>query len=225
MIQVYDEFNAEQLGEGFNITIDEFKSYLGPYSNIIERIKQIASLEGEQEELELEIDYELVSLRKIEVNLSYIIDLIQSQIPNDHSKEFVSMSDDMFRSLGQMVSEFGGTNNQAIQIIMSLIDDIKQNPKHFVGKSASAEIECRVNNQLDTAIEQFANEWSLNDVSLKNYIVYNSDQDYSNFITTQNYVDYKSKNKITKMEYNKRVIEAVSEFKHKVCEPLMACKL
>lgn len=225
VIQVYDEFNAEQLGTDFDITIDEFKSYLGPYSNIIERIKQIASLEGEQEELELEIDYELVSLRKIEVNLSYIIDLIQSQIPNDHSQEFVSMSDDMFRSLGQMVSEFGGTNNQAIQIIMSLIDDLKQNPKHFVGKNASAEIEGRVNNQLDTAIEQFASEWSLNDVSLKNYIVYNSDQDYSNSITNQNYVDYNSKNKITKIEYHKRVIEAVSEFKQKVCEPLMACKL
>ena len=85
--QVYDEFREEMLKTTFDMSREEFERLTGRYLNVIERIKELTEKE-KIEVVDIDVDYELESVKRIEVNYRYLVALLQAHMPegNDAPK-------------------------------------------------------------------------------------------------------------------------------------------
>ena len=70
--QVYDEFREEMLKTTFDMSREEFHRLTGRYLNVIERIKELTEKE-KIEVVDIDVDYELESVKRIEVNCIWTI--------------------------------------------------------------------------------------------------------------------------------------------------------
>ena len=70
--QVYDEFREEMLKTTFDMSREEFHRLTGRYLNVIERIKELTEKE-KIEVVDIDVDYELESVKRIEVNYRYLV--------------------------------------------------------------------------------------------------------------------------------------------------------
>ena len=65
------------------ITREEFNEHLGHYQNVLERIKALKHKGGTEAEdpVTIDVEYELESVRQMEVNIRYLVALIPAQMP------------------------------------------------------------------------------------------------------------------------------------------------
>ena len=70
-VQVYDEFQEDMLTTKFKMNREEFEHLTGRYHNIIERIKELT--EERDDIIDIDVDYELESIKRIEVNYRYLV--------------------------------------------------------------------------------------------------------------------------------------------------------
>ena len=60
---------------------EEFEHLTGRYHNIIERIKELT--EERDDIIDIDVDYELESIKRIEVNYRYLVALLQAHMPEE----------------------------------------------------------------------------------------------------------------------------------------------
>lgn len=221
-IQVYDEFERDQLRSVFDITMDEFEQYKGRYQNIIARIREIADDDDGQEPISIDVDYELESIRQVEVNYRYLVALLQAHMPeaNDLAK---AVSDSEDKRISKYIEDYTKVNPKVGGVLRDIWFELKLNPESFRNRDAFEVIDERVNERLDKEIGEFSARWGINPDELAAYANSTPASEISPQTINQNIGDYNAYKAcggtLTKLQYCRRLREAVSSFVRQDIKP------
>lgn len=166
--QVYDDFKEEELKKTFGITREELAAYNGHYQNALEKLRGGSG--GEEETIpDVDIEYELESVKQIEVNYRYLVALLQAHMPEDDDKNAPPVSDVEDARITGYIDAYKRTNPQVGDLLSGIWTELKQNPENFRGKDAQEVIEDRIQGIVDRKIADFAKTWNVNEAELRAY--------------------------------------------------------
>jgi type I restriction enzyme R subunit len=139
-IQVYSEYDEKQLGNEFPITVQEIEDYYGKYVNIIEELK---SNKDPEDEIEIDIEYELESIKTEEINYEYILMLIQSFVPsgNDEMELIREQDEKAVKEIEQYLEDLAKNNPKLAQLMKNLWQDIRRDPEAYRDQNVSILLE------------------------------------------------------------------------------------
>ena len=165
-VQVYDEFSPNMLADQFDMSPDEFEQFTGRYQNIIARIRDLSSSEDETEPVSIDVDYELESVRQIEVNYRYLVALLQAHMPEaDEASRPVPEEED--QRITKYIESYKKANPKVGAVLGQIWFELKLNPENFRNRDAFEVIDQRVDEVIASEIETFAAKWGVNPEALK----------------------------------------------------------
>lgn len=208
-IQVYSEWTDKDLECDYHITKDEFYDYLGKYQNVLEALKGDPGNDGEL--VDINIEYELETIRTETIDYRYLMALIQKHIPDEDELIFEEIEDD---GVEQYLEQLSGSNPSLATIIREFWEDMKTNPEKYKGMDAMAVIEQRIDEIISEQVDALVADWSVqkNEVMfvLDNYkkdAPINIEMDYDSFKQTHD---------LSKLQYKRRVKEAIIALAEKI---------
>lgn len=220
-LQVYDEFSEVDLKTDFNFSRKEFERLTGVYKNTLEKLKKT---EDEVKAVDVDIEYELESVKTIEIDYRYLVALIQAHMPSDDDAATVVSDAEDLRII-TYIEQYSKDNPQIGQILRDIWFELKFNPEDYRNKDAFAVVQERVRAVLDKAVEEFAAKWSLNPEELKAYAINTpvSEIDPARVNTAMgNYKAYKEAGGTgSKLVYLKELRQAVADFVSQEIKPLL----
>lgn len=212
-IQVYTEYSDEQLGTLYPIRFDEIEEYHGKYVNVLEKLR------GEREdgeEIEINIEYELESVKTDEINYEYILQLIQAFLPKaeeENQVEFASQK--MVGEIDQYIDWLKKSNPKLASIMRELWENIQANPENYRDQYVSSLLEEMIQQTIDALLDRFVQTWYVQKDELSFMVAnYNPNHEKQNgeaeLKRTSNYEAYKehTNNPVTKLKYWKTVKNA-----------------
>ncbi|UUV99067.1 type I restriction endonuclease subunit R [Vagococcus luciliae] len=221
--QVYTEFSEEQMGSLFPITEKEFEEYTGKYKNALEKIKELSDA-PEEKEIDIDIFYELESVKTENINYDYILMLIQRYVPvGDDEYELIGRQDDKSaKEIDKYLDELSQSNQKLSALIKTLWEDIRQNPEHYRDKDISILLNRLIQDKKLNETSQLAEKWSVNEGDLR-YVVNNYNPKKEKQVGEQelrdssNYEQYKESNDapVSKLRYwksfKKELVQVMEE--------------
>ena len=75
--QVYSEYDSDEIQDEIAIDSQDIEEYTSAYNNVIDELKRRRQTEGPEED-DLDIEYELETVRQDTINYEYIVNLIQA---------------------------------------------------------------------------------------------------------------------------------------------------
>ena len=220
--QVYDEFQEDMLKTKFNMSREEFERLTGRYHNIIERIKELSEV-TKVEVIDIDVDYELESVKRIEVNYRYLVALLQAHMPegNDAPK-LASEAED--QRISKFIEDYKKNNPKVGEVLSQLWFEVKFNPENFRDKDAFAVIEERVDELIAKEIRDFSAKWGVNPEALKMYASTVPASEISSKTVDASMGDYAAYKaaggSVTKLKYLRELREAVATFVKDEIKPL-----
>lgn len=171
--QVYTEFSETQMGTLFPMTEKEFEEYTGKYKNTLEKIRELSD-DPELPEIDIDISYELESVKTENINYDYILMLIQLYVPiGDDEYELVGRQDDKSaKEIDNYLNELSLTNDKLAVLIKKLWNDVKNNPEDYRDKDISILLNELIQDKKSNETSYLAEKWSVNEDDL-NYVVNN----------------------------------------------------
>lgn len=163
--QVYDEFSEDELKKTFGITREELENFTGRYKNAIEKLREKAD---DDSPVAIDIEYELESVKQIEVNYRYLVALLQAHMPEGNDKT-AAISEAEDARISGFIDAYRRINPQVGELMAGIWDELKQNPESFRGKDAQTVIETRIQEIVDRKITEFAKAWNVNEAELRAY--------------------------------------------------------
>lgn len=225
-IQVYSDYEPEQMGTEFPIKVNEIEAFHGKYVNALEEIREG---NGELEQLDIDIEYELESIKTEEINHEYILMLIQAFVPSgDDEYELVPLEDKKAaEEVNKYIEELAKTNPKISFVMRKLWDNVLDNRENYRDKNVSNVLEDMVQSEEHEIIQDFSNRWELKEEELT-YVVanYNPKRDKQNgeneLKQTANYEAYREKvdKPVPKLRYWKTVRSELKEVMDKEILPL-----
>lgn len=168
--QVYDEFKEDMLEDEFDLSREEFESMSGKYENIIERIKELRDKEDDDDSvIDIDVEYELESIKRIEVNYRYLVNLIQAHIP-EGTDQIRSATPDEDKRICNLIKGYSKANPKLGGVLQQLWLELQFNPEQFRDMDAINIIEARMDTMIDQEIRDFSSKWGVNVDALKAYI-------------------------------------------------------
>lgn len=170
-IQVYSEFDESQLGTIFPIQFSEIEHYLGKYQNALEVIRDNTGPDP-LEPIEIDIEYELKSIKTEEINYEYILMLIQSFVPSgDEQYELIPNHDKKaVEEVSKYINDLEKSNPKLANLMKELWDDIQNNPESYRDQNISILLEDMIQKTKYHFVEEFAQEWCVNEENLGYYV-------------------------------------------------------
>ena len=220
--QVYDEFHEEILKTTFDMSREEFERLTGRYHNIIERIKELTEKE-KIEVINIDVDYELESVKRIEVNYRYLVALLQAHMPegNDAPKVASEAED---QRISKFIEDYKKNNPKVGEVLSRLWFEVKFKPEAFRDKDAFAVIEERVDELIAKEIQDFSAKWGVNPEALKMYASTVPASEISSKTVDASMGDYAAYKaaggSVTKLKYLRELREAVATFVKDEIKPL-----
>lgn len=172
-IQVYSEFDSTQMGTEFPISIDEVEIYHGNYVNALELLKAEID-DGNDPEVEIDIEYELESIKTEEINYEYILMLIQAFVPSGNTEYELFAKEDKkaTEEIDRYLNDLEKTNPQIARLMRSLWKDILIDPENYRDKNVSHLLEEMIQAKQYAAIKDFSDKWHVEEEELA-YVVAN----------------------------------------------------
>lgn len=220
--QVYDEFREEMLKTTFDMSREEFERLTGRYRNVIERIKELTEKE-KIEVVDIDVDYELESVKRIEVNYRYLVALLQAHMPegNDAPKVASEAED---QRISKFIEDYKKNNPKVGEVLSQLWFEVKFKPEAFRDKDAFAVIEERVDELIAKEIQDFSTKWGVNPEALKMYASTVPASEISSKTVDASMGDYAAYKaaggSVTKLKYLRELREAVAAFVKDEIKPL-----
>lgn len=220
--QVYDEFREEMLKTTFDMSREEFERLTGRYHNIIERIKELTEKE-KIEVVDIDVDYELESVKRIEVNYRYLVALLQAHMPEGtDAPKVASEAED--RRISKFIEDYKKNNPKVGEVLSQLWFEVKFKPEAFRDKDAFAIIEERVDELIAKEIQDFSAKWGVNPEALKMYASTVPASEISSKTVDSSMGDYAAYKaaggSVTKLKYLRELREAVATFVKDEIKPL-----
>ncbi|MCJ7843628.1 type I restriction endonuclease subunit R [Lederbergia sp. NSJ-179] len=218
-VQVYSEFDESQLGSVFPIQFKEIENYQGKYHNALEVIKSEKNNDP-SEPIEIDIEYELESIKTEEINYEYILMLIQSFVPSGKDEyELIPNKDEKaVTEVNKYIDDLGKNNPKLADLMKRLWDNIQDNPEEYRDQNVSVLLENMIQSTSYQLIENFAQKWCVNEDNL-DYVVSNYNPSLkrqngeSELKDTSDYGKYKetNHNPVSKLKYWKTVRQDLDE--------------
>lgn len=220
--QVYDEFREEMLKTTFDMSREEFERLTGRYRNVLERIKELTE-KKKIEVVDIDVDYELESVKRIEVNYRYLVALLQAHMPegNDAPKVASEAED---QRISKFIEDYKKNNPKVGEVLSQLWFEVKFKPEAFRDKDAFAVIEERVDELIAKEIQDFSTKWGVNPEALKMYASTVPASEISSKTVDASMGDYAAYKaaggSVTKLKYLRELREAVAAFVKDEIKPL-----
>lgn len=157
--QVYDEFEDEEERNSLGITVQKLQSMAGLYQNAREKIKKGG--DDDSNPLMLDLDYELEAVKSFEVNYNYLMNLIQTFVPNEKTIEKTEIDPKADARVKKFIELYKRSNPAIGEIIEKFWDDLKQEPNNFAGKDVLVIMYSRVREIQNIALQMFSQEWAV----------------------------------------------------------------
>lgn len=225
-IQVYSEFDESMLGTTFLIVQEEIEQYHGKYINALELIRSDVDPEANPE---VDINYEIESIKTEQINYEYILLLIQAFVPSGQEEyELIARENAKAAAEVERYLETLAKNNAVLADLMqALWSDIQLNPENYRDQNVSQILEEMKADVEKTAIDQFSNKWQVKEEELA-YVVSNYNptkerQSGENELkSTSDYSSYREKAEepVSKLRYWKEVRSDFKELMEKEIMPL-----
>lgn len=176
-VQVYSDFEPEQMGREFPIDVSDIEHFHGKYVNVLEKIKPDPVIEPD---FEVDISYELESIKTEEINYEYILMLIQAFVPSgDDEYELVAREDAKATAeVNRYIDDLARSNGKLATFMRRLWDNIRDNPEDFRDQNVSQVLELMILDAQNDVIRDFSQKWYVNEDELS-YVVnnYNPNRD------------------------------------------------
>jgi len=215
-IQVYTDYTDELLGVEFPVQLDELEAYHGKYVNALEKLRK----EKEDDpEIEIDIEYELESVKTDEINYEYILQLIQAFLPSevDEGKKQASI-EKTGEEIDQYIARLKKSNPTLAGLMETLWSNIQANPEAYRDQHVSSLLERMIQHTISTLVEDFAKTWRVQDKELAFMVAnYNPNRDKQNgeaeLKRTSDYEAYKehTEKPVRKLAYWKSVRHAFED--------------
>ncbi|GAB2323829.1 HsdR family type I site-specific deoxyribonuclease [Alkalibacterium sp. m-11] len=225
-VQVYSDFEMEQMGTDFPIQLKEIEEFNGKYVNALDDLRNEPD---EDDPIDIDIEYELESVKTEDINYEYIVMLIQAFIPSgDDEYELLAREDEVSNAeVNKYIIELGKSNPKLSLVMQRLWDGIKQNPEDFRDKNVSNVLEDMIQSEEQEFIHDFSEKWHVNEDELT-YVVanYNPKRDKQNgeneLKQSADYEAYREKveNPVPKLRYWKTVRSDLKEVMQNEILPL-----
>lgn len=212
-VQVYTDYDSEQLGTVFSIEFSEVEEFSGKYHNALERIKELV-IEPDGTEIEIDIEYELESVKTENINYEYILMLIQAFVPSgDDEYELIAREDvKASEEVNRYIDDLAKNNEKLADLVRDLWRDIQLNPENYRDQNVSLILEEMRQETEYKAIQEFSQKWSVEEdaatyVAL-NYNPKKKKQSGENEMkSSADYDNYKQtvENPVSKLRYWKNV--------------------
>jgi len=156
-IQVYTEYNDEHLGSLYPIRLDELEEYHGKYVNVLEKLR------GEKEDkgdVDVDIEYELESVKTEDINYEYILLLIQAFVPNSHEKFAKQQpADKTVEDINDYIAKLKKSNPKLAGLMETLWNNIKTDPEAYRDQHVSSLLEQMIQQTINTLVDNFSKTW------------------------------------------------------------------
>lgn len=223
-VQVYSDFDSGQLEQEFHISYQEVEEFSGKYQNALEKLK------GNPDDLidpEIDIAYELESVKTENINYEYILMLIQAFVPSGNDEYELVAREDTKASLevNRYIDDLAKNNVKLAELVRYLWEDVQLNPENYRDKNISLLLEEMIQRTQQEAIHEFSKKWAV-DEEAAIYVAANynprkeKQSGESEMKRSGNYEVYKNKteNHVSKLKYGKVL---ASEFKELICEDIL----
>ncbi|WP_225744836.1 type I restriction endonuclease subunit R [Marinilactibacillus sp. Marseille-P9653] len=210
-VQVYSDYEVEQLGTIFPIMNQEIEEFNGKYVNALEELK----VDREDDEpIEIDIAYELESVKTEEINYEYILMLIQAFVPSGNDEYELLAKEDAKATaeVERYINDLAKNNTKLADIMKELWGSIRQDPEKYRDQNISNVLEDRILDEQQEVIQNFSNKWQVPQPELT-YVVanYSPKKDKQNgeseLKESSDYYAYKDKSEkpVSKLKYWKSV--------------------
>lgn len=222
-VQVYTDYDAEQMGTDFPIEFSEIEEFAGKYHNALEKIKELTITTGD-EVIEIDIAYELESIKTENINYEYILMLIQAFVPSgDDEYELLGREDAKASAeVNRYIDDLAKNNDKLAKLVQHLWDDIQLNPENYRNQNVSLILENMRQETEYEAIHTFSQKWAVEE-DVASYVALNynpkkmKQSGENEMKRSANYEKYKQSvaNPVPKLKYWKSVrtdfVEMVQE--------------
>lgn len=215
-IQVYTEYSDVQLGSDYPIQMDEIEEYHGKYVNVLEKLRQEKE---DKDDVDVNIEYELESVKTEEINYEYILLLIQAFLPNTHDeKEKQPPAEKTVEEINQYLARLKKGNPTLAGLMETLWTNIQANPEAYRDQHVSSLLEQMIQQTINTLVDGFVSTWWVQKPELAFMVAnYNPNLQKQNgeaeLKRTSDYEGYKehTENPVVKLKYWKSVKQAFEE--------------
>lgn len=227
-VQVYSEYEDDMLGTVFPIEFKEIEEFKGKYVNVLVEITPDLVESGEDDP-EIDIEYELESIKTEEINYEYILMLIQSFVPQgDDEYELIPKTDQKAAAeVTRYLDDLGKNNSKMADLMKNLWDDIQKDPEAYRNQNVSVLLENLIHDTTYGLVEEFSDKWQVNEDELEFMVSnYNPKRSRQNgeaeLKRTSNYDEYKQKvaHPVSKLKYWKSVRQELDELMTEEILPL-----
>lgn len=226
-LQVYSNY-SEEIAEQFGVTNEKLEDYTAKYNNIIEEIKAESGEDDEDDDIIIDIAYEINSVSKDTVNHEYILGLIQSvmesRITQDESKERVEAKQSEIESY---ILDLKQSNEKLGYLVEELWKNIKQNPEKYDKEDVLILFEQLKEEEKESVVKNFAYKYAVDENDLMfvvdNFKVSSDNQLGENdLIQSRDYQVYKSRNEdaVKPTKYRRKLKENLKDVYIKEIAPL-----
>ncbi|HDR8407623.1 TPA: hypothetical protein QC295_000798, partial [Bacillus cereus] len=215
-IQVYTEYKDVQLGITYPIQLDEIEEYHGKYVNALEKLRKEKE---DVEDIDINIEYELESVKTEEINYEYILQLIQAFLPNTREDtEKKPTADKTVDEINQYIGWLKKSNPNLAGIMEELWTNIQANPEAYRDQYVSSILEDMIQRTIDALLDTFVQKWWVQKEELA-FMVANYDPNLekqngeAELKRTSNYEAYReyATNPVIKLKYWKIVKSAFED--------------
>lgn len=226
-VQVYGEFDEKMMGDIFEMQSKEIEHYHGKYQNALAELR--TDPDPDKKDPEINIAYELESIKTEKINYEYILMLIQAFIPSgDDEYELVAREDDRATTeVNRYIDNLAKDNQVLAALMKALWDDIHLNPEKYRDQNVSMLMEQLSSEAEREKVAAFSNQWSVEEETLA-YVVsnYNSQKEKqsgeSELKKTSDYANYRetTEEPVSKLRYWKAVRNDLDEMMKENILPL-----
>lgn len=152
-IQVYSEYQQDEVLEKANLTLEEIEQYLAKYLNT----RDTLIIDGPETGDDLDLTYEIESVYLDEINYQYILSLIQTMVPTNQLLHQVE--DKNILAINEYIEELKRTNPKLAAIIEELWQDLIRNPEAYRNESISHLIDKKIEETIHAKVKALSDHW------------------------------------------------------------------
>ena len=156
-IQVYSDYDKRSVLSEAGLSMKIIEEFAGKYENVIEELKRRKPPIDDGGD-QIDIEYELESVRTDEINYEYILSLIQAFIPDDEN-EARQLSDKDTNAISKYIEDLRKTNPQLADIINNLWFHVQMDPEKYRGQSVANILDQMIEKTINEKVEEISAEW------------------------------------------------------------------
>jgi type I restriction enzyme R subunit len=213
-IQVYSDFEEEAFKEEYHLEDEVLEDYKGKYENVIEELRKESS---DDDEITFDIEYELQSVSQATIDYSYLMNLIQTYVPNDFDEEPDPEADN--EEVEKALETLEKVQPEKAQVARETWEDLLENREKYRNQQITVVIQQKLDRQVAAEIQEYSAEYGVAKSDLQ-YVVNHYDPDKEDrqlgeqeLIENADYEYFKEKSEesVNRLKYRRLIREGYKE--------------